>query len=308
MPQKTTLSLILFMVIVISACQATPSSLSTMTPTMLIASPTNIPTQPISTPDLSAYLTRVAQIDQNRINELITTNAGCNLPCWWGITPGLTTLSETDRLMRELGAFGSALRNQGVRLPDGSALHEVGFDLANPRESISIQFGEKNDIVQSLHIDISAFAGNQEDALDFRYWDNYSLNQIFEKYGKPDRVWLKNTPFVIEPPPSDMALYGLFVFYDNLKFLLIYSGIAKIEDPIFICPNFDENGQVGDMNIHLVSPSKEIALEEYAGFKLDRQEESMLPIEEATGFSVSEFYSLFLSGTRCFETPLKIWH
>lgn len=304
MPRKTILFLISFILAVASACQTSPSPLSTtdITPTTLTASPTIAPALTTSTPYFSTYLTRVAQQDRDRINELLTTNAGCVLPCWWGITPGLTTLTEADRLMRELGAFGSVLKAQQWRLPDGSVTHEVGFDLVDPRESISIQFGVQNNIIQSLLIKVYEVG----EPLDFRYWDTYSLTHIFEKYGKPDRIWLKNTPFVIEPPASDITLYGLFVFYDDLKILIVYPGITKIEDPMLICPNLEER-QIDGMELYLVNASQEVALEEYAGFILDRQE-YMLPIEEASGLSVPKFYEFFLSGNRCFETPRKIWH
>lgn len=304
MPRKTILFLIPFILAVVSACQIAPSPLSTIsvTPTTLTASPTIAPALPTSTPDFSAYLTRVAQQDQDRINELLSTNAGCDLPCWWGIKPGITKLTEADRLMRELGAFGSVLKEQRWRLPDGSVTHEVGFDLVDPRESISIQFGVQNNIIQSLLIK----AYEVGEPLDFRYWDAYSLNHIFEKYGKPDRVWLKNTPFVVEPPASDVTLYGLFVFYDDMKFLIVYPGITKVGDPMLICPNF-ENGQINGVELYLVNASQETKLEEYAGYILDTQE-YMLPIEEASGLSVPKFYEFFLSGNRCFETPRKVWH
>lgn len=306
MLRKTMLFPFLFTLAAVSACQAMPLPLSTMTvtpvtPTILTALPTIAFARPTGTPDFSAYLTRVAQQDQGRINELLMTNAGCDLPCWWGITPGLTTLAEVDKLTKELGAFGSVLEGQEFRLPDGLITRYVGFDRFHSSESIDIGLGAKNDIIQSINIERDVTI--REEKISRIYWNAYSLNHIFEKYGKPDRIWVKNFPSIRK---SSTVNITMFVFYDKLKFLIVYSMDTKIADPMLICPTFDD-GQIGRFNLYILSLSQDVTLEKYAGIVLDA-EEYMLPIEEAAGVSVSEFYEFFLSGNECFETPRGIWH
>lgn len=304
MQQKIILFLFLFTLSTAPACQATLLPLSTMatTPVKLItltASPVITPALPTSTPDFSAYLTRVAQQDQDRINELLMTNSGCDLPCWWGITPGLTTTTKVDKLMKELGAFGSVLEGQEFRLPDGSIAHHVGFDRFHSSERIDISFSDQNNIIQSIGIERNDTL--REENISRIYWNAYSLNRIFEKYGQPDRVWIQNIPSIRESPIRHIRM---FVFYDKLKFLIVYSMFAKIADPI--CPVFDD-GQISRFNLYILALSQDVTLEEYAGIVPDT-EEYMLPIEEALGLSVSEFYKFFLSGNKCFETPLGIRH
>src|SRR5688572_13990138 len=44
------------------------------------------------------------------VRDLLENNAGCKLPCWWGITPGKTTWSEARQILekasRHIGVAG----------------------------------------------------------------------------------------------------------------------------------------------------------------------------------------------------------
>jgi hypothetical protein len=303
MLRKTIGFLISFILAAAAACSPAPLPISTatITPTAPIASPIITLVLPTSTPDFSAYKTRVAQQDQKRINELLMTNAGCDLPCWWGIKPGLTTPAEADKLMKELGAFGSVLENQEFRLPDGSLARYVGFDRFNSSESIDIGFGIQNNIIQSIHIERNVTI--KEENIARMYWSAYSLHRIFKKYGKPDRIWVQNYPPI---RASDTKHIRMFVFYDVVKFFMIYSLSVPLKDPIRICPTF-EDGQIGRFDLYIISSSQEITLDEYVGGVLDGLE-YILPIEEVSGLSVSSFYELILSKNGCFETRREIWH
>lgn len=303
MSRKIILFPILFMLTVVSACQTAPSPVSpaTIPPTTLTVSPTIAHSLATSTPDFSAYKTRVAQQDQDRINELLMTNSGCDLPCWWGIKPGITELADVDKLMKELGAFGSVLEGKEYRLPDGTLARYVGFDRFNSGESIDIGFGIQNNVIQSVKIERNVSFGDEK--IPGIYWNAYSLNHIFEKYGKPDKIWVKNFPSILESSTVDITI---FVFYDKLKFMIAYSMHVKITDPILVCPRFDD-GQIARFNLYMVPSSQDITLEEYANFVPERLEYT-LPIEEASGLSIQKFYDSLLSGNGCIETPREIWH
>jgi len=303
MLRKAILFLVLFVLAVVSACRTVPSPVSptTVPPATLTESSTIALPLVTSTSDFSAYKTRVAQQDQDRINELLMTNSGCDLPCWWGIKPGITELADVDRLMKELGAFGSVLEGKEYRLPDGTLAREVGFDRFYSSESISIIFGIQNNSIQSIKVERNVSFGDE--TIPKIYWKAYSLNHIFEKYGKPDKIWVKNYPSILASSTDDITI---FVFYDKLKFMIAYSMHVEITDPMLICPSFDD-GQIGRFNLYIVSSSQNITLEEYANFVPDR-EEYTLPIEKVSGLSIQEFYDSLLSGHGCVETPRKIWH
>jgi hypothetical protein len=74
----------------------------TFTPTQTVA-PTPRPTNtPTFTPTLTwtPLPTLPSQQTRAKIEELLETNGGCELPCWWGITPNETAWPETLHFLR----------------------------------------------------------------------------------------------------------------------------------------------------------------------------------------------------------------
>lgn len=65
---------------------------------------------PSITPSVTAYITPAVTPDLGqpviaamaRIDELAATNGGCEYPCFWGITPGVTTLDEARQIIEPL--------------------------------------------------------------------------------------------------------------------------------------------------------------------------------------------------------------
>ncbi len=43
-----------------------------------------------------------------RLQDLLKTNAGCRLPCWWGITPGKTTWDEAEEYLKTFTTLSTA--------------------------------------------------------------------------------------------------------------------------------------------------------------------------------------------------------
>ncbi|HWQ46500.1 MAG TPA: hypothetical protein VN376_06510 [Longilinea sp.] len=67
-------------------------------------------TSPSITPSVTAYITPAVTPDPDqpvlaamaRIDELNMTNGGCTYPCFWGITPGVTTLAEARSIIEPI--------------------------------------------------------------------------------------------------------------------------------------------------------------------------------------------------------------
>ena len=83
-----------------------PSETATLTHT-----PTNTPTL-IPTLTWTPLPTLSAEAAHAKIKELLKTNGGCELPCWWGIIPGKTAWPEALHFLTpiivEVGQGGSA--------------------------------------------------------------------------------------------------------------------------------------------------------------------------------------------------------
>jgi hypothetical protein len=88
-----------------------------------------------------------------RIAELQETNGGCEYPCFWGITPGVSTVDEVWELMAPI--------SEEIEISDQtSPERNYYFNLSdlNPEDDASYSrqagFFTVNNIVEEIHIDI----------------------------------------------------------------------------------------------------------------------------------------------------------
>ena len=274
---------------------ATPTRLPSPVPSTLIPSPTHTPALPPITP----RPTRTAEEEQAFVREMLETNGGCELPCWWGITPGKTTWQE---VRERLGFYYDG----GISRPSGMRYHETAYgDVLYPPPppygySIYIGFTERDGIVQS----IAVFADALHTKFPQRFaqdWHRYSLDQVLTRYGEPSQVMLELWP----TPPEPYYPYRLFIFYEQRGFLLAYEGPAIPGETFRVCPNFD---QITSLRLWLRPPGEGSALLELANLDpLERAQ--MLPLEEVTGMDVQTFYETFRqAGTgACLESPTEVW-
>ncbi len=224
----------------------------------------------------------------SRVRELLKTNGGCELPCWWGITLGQSGW-PADPFVACLAVRGS-----------------FAFDTPHPTQPfdyyIDITFNRRDRIIQSIKISSGKFNRMGKASSQFyRDWARYSLDQVLTRYGKPSQVLLELWP----NPPEPYYPYRLFVFYEELGILIAYEGPAIPGETFRVCPEFE---QVTDLRLWLQSPNQEYSFLQLAN--LDPTEQAqLLPIEEATGMDVETFYKTFKEAytTVCLESPAEVW-
>lgn len=274
---------------------ATPTRLPSLVPSTAAPSPTYTPSPPTITP----RPTLTAEEERAFVRELLVTNGGCELPCWWGIMPEETTWQEVRNRL-------SLYYGQGISQPGGVHRHEVVYgDLIYPYPPpygyyIHIEFTERDGVVQSIQVrgEIVRRTTPERFAQD---WRRYSLDQVLTQYGEPSQVILELWP----NPPEPYYPYRLFVFYDHLGILIEYEGPAIPGEPFRVCPEFD---QVTHLHLWLRSPEDRISLLQLAN--LDSLElAQMLPLEKATGMNVETFYQTFKDRENevCLESSVSVW-
>jgi hypothetical protein len=256
----------------------------------LTPSPTRMPT-----PTLPPTLT----VDERNayLNELLETNGGCELPCFWGIIPGETTWEDANRLLSYLGGSVYAI-HQG----DGT-LYQDEFQNWQDDFTIPIEIFVRHGIVDFINIQLVVF---QESPRFEQYRQKYSLQSLMSTYGLPSRAWMILTTGEVDPPST---LYVLWLFYDQRGILFWYAGnAAKVDSTYRACPNqLIDEGPVRFIAM-LQSSTNDRLLEEISLFA-----GGIIPIhysfEEATGLDFEEFYEQVVQGdeTACFSTPREIW-
>lgn len=282
----------------ISSPSPEPPTRTSPTPSPVLATHTPYPPPPTST------LAPALPPDQERafVVGMLETNGGCELPCWWGITPGETDWQTVRSLFASLGK-----RTNDIPYSDGTIGHgSRNFEVSHPEHLDHLEyyvahtFVERDGRVQSVEVKCEVFrdATSEQFARD---WHRYSLDQVLTRYGLPSQVMLELWP----NPPEPYYPYRLFVFYEHLGILIEYEGPAIPGEPFRICPVFE---QVNYLRLWLQSPERGIPLLQLAN--LDPLEQAqMLPLEEATGMDIQTFYETFRQAgtTACLESPAEIW-
>ena len=285
---------------------ASPTATNTMTPS---SSHTLVPSTP--TPTITPTMTSTSLptlTEEERLTftqELFRTNAGCKLPCWWGVIPGVTTWSEVEAFLGYMGAISGI-----YALDDGSIYHGTGgFDVHSLEGVIAnnIGFLEREGLIELINI---RSEGYSNPAAFQEQWALFSPQRVIEEYGVPSRVWLESNSG--GPVTKGRAAgYTLWIFYDQLDFLILYNGYGKFEPTLHFCPRFENGEDIRFLKMYLQSPDNPNPIEETAGIiglEIDPYP-NVQSIEEAAGISTTEFYTLFTQEEipACFDTPRDIW-
>jgi len=286
--------------------QITLAPLSITLQSASIPKTTSVPTFTTS-PTLTSTITPTsrptltADEQKNYVTELVNTNTGCQLPCWWAIVPGKTTWKETESFMRYLGV------SIGQRETESGVIWRPLFVKGLLREFDISFVASKEGVINTIFI-----AGNpgatqkQEDFESF--WETYSPKEVIRIYGVPSRVLL-SAPGQTGIGNTGNNGYILWIFYDHLGFMIRYDG-AVADLPVYhFCPELKEGANnVISIDFTLQHPDHALPLELSDGI-LAHDLWRVKSIQDATGMSLEEFHQLFSQDEKpaCFDTPHDIW-
>ena len=152
--------------------------------------------------------------------ELLSTNGGCDFPCWWGIRRG-DPIEKAAAITSPLGKGYVRSRTYWYSL----GLGESSFsDL-----QITYQVDEAS-YVERMVVELlqpTAYP-HLRDMLE----EQFSSESVLARYGKPSEVLFAVAPLV-EPGPY--RSYLVLLIYEEQDFGIAYGGFTKIDDPLRIC-------------------------------------------------------------------------
>lgn len=251
--------------------------------------PTNTPIPPTLTPTPTQTPTPVPTLTYVQegalLQELMSTNEGCQLPCWWGIHLG-DTLTSIGQTFSQWGVGPWDVTTSGdekgyIKL--GYYNPETGFD----EPHVFSQFYAIEGVVQYMKI-----SGNHESRLfgeaEFvRDWERYFLPTILQTYGKPAQAYLLPGNRM-EAGPSN---YTLLLYYPELGINISYNFWGtQLENGLDkVCFVLEE---VMLINLYLYDP-------QFAGYwpiphllGLGNEEDTWL-IENELGMDLQTFYDTY---------------
>lgn len=226
------------------------------------------------------------------VRDLLENNAGCQLPCWWGITPGKTTWSEARQILEQVSLSIGVAGQESDEIFSVSvhALLPYPYTFATYMEHF---YSVKNGIVDYISV------------YNFDLAPNYSLPNLLEAYGQPNEVWVRTLP----KAERGIQHFIIDVFYRELGILVEYS----TGDPMKEVGGKLQNCLITEMDspfLHLWSPeTQNLSFQEAKKFIDTTNLPEPKPLLEATGMDVKTFYETFKNSETdvCLETPKNLW-
>ncbi|MCH7662399.1 MAG: hypothetical protein IH859_00845 [Chloroflexi bacterium] len=189
---------------------ATPTIRASITP-VPSWTPTFTPLPPLP-PDQAAAL----------VKELFETNGGCQLPCWWGITPGESFWDSTSQFF---STFASDIVFLGVG-NSGSENFAIGIRVPNSLNKSYVYIYEKNNIISDIQFDPSSDEENFQ----------FQLHQLFKGYGKPSEIYIYVLPPLSHPGSEYFYEFRLVLHFPDQHIIAFYSFKGQPRnDTVYVC-------------------------------------------------------------------------
>jgi hypothetical protein len=280
---------------------ATPTATLTATPTAIpepTATATNTPAPTLTrTPEPKPQPSVLSkQAAATAIYSLYETNGDCRLPCFWGITPGVTTWADAEQILVPLRATimteGSEKHlslDQSIYISD---INQLDFTITNGRVSAI-------NVVQ----------------MSFKYkYKMGKISSLLSQYGEPSEVKI----FTLKKAPGGSPAFRVSIYYAEAGILATYDTSGwyhggKVE-ACFNPQSKDAHSTFHSLNLFSVDSPVNMTEAIQAGKLVEstlprNRFRDFLPIDQATGMSVKEFYEKYKSdrGEACIVTPADLW-
>lgn len=260
----------------------------------IILSDTPTPSSTSATTTPHPLFTLSPEQAEEKIQELMKTNGNCLLPCWWGITPGVTQFSEATL---QLDAFLSLLASDFPTNNEYGGIHYSYPDMG-PFDGAfgTLYMLSKGNIVVSIVLDgydtIAQYYGIQSMLKNYGPPDNILIYTLKDSYGEG------GLPFVIT---LDYSSRGILVYYkgnglpiyETESIQLCYNRTLIPPKLILWDPAFEN--PIGDQGLDYV----------YTIWP------KMKSLENATDIGNEDFYRRFtesnLGQSICLNTPASLW-
>ena len=288
--QQFLLVLLIVIFLTGAGCIPVPSTLQpqTVTPTTGFTVPgpisSNLP--PTKIMDFYTPPPALNSRQEQYLARLLQTRE-CKLPCYLNITPGQTSIKEARVILDGLGAsFVSEKRldsvieysyNINIRHP--STLEVESTSDALIYQTFLIRVALDSEIVQIIHVGI-ANDGTPESLDTFRkYWSRYLASSIFIEIGEPDELYTDSKKI------GKGIESNLILVYERLG---IFTDLRGTGYETNICREKENNNIALMMDLYMPSDT----LNRYSFNNYLDDSEIWLPVEDALGIGVQDFYML----------------
>lgn len=282
--------------------QASPSK--TVTPPEPTATTTLTQTaQPTVTPSLyfpptpAISLTPLPRLGKSEarllVEELLQTNGGCRLPCWWGITPGKTTWSEASQFLQSFALEVTVYEPEIKRKSDSGVVmvqvYSASFEINDAKEIGWVSFTVLNyEFIEVITIG------------PLLTKTQFTMPQLFAQNGEPEVVYIRT----YSSSPALFIPMIVSIYSPKNRYLAVYNLDATNQNGVVV-------GCMPPTGSYLFTwaweeISKDFIQRNSVGYS---KQFELRPIEEVTGYTVHSFYEKYKAdqGEICIESDASYW-
>jgi hypothetical protein len=214
---------------------------------------------PTRTMTLTPYPSPNPERAEELIKILLQKSMDCSSPCFGGIVPNKTTLSEARNILTNLGLELIAINNDNQHFV-------YNTDIRAKDKNLSLILTGHDEIISDINLGLLPEKQQPDVA---REWLAFSPETLIHRYGQPSKLNL-----VLARGPSSDAMF-MNVYFDIVNLIIQY-GFDISHNKIRICPLID---QVIEIRLWVgndpINPPK-----------------GGLPLEETTSLSLDTFSKL----------------
>jgi len=271
---------------------ATPESTQTAT---LMPTRTTVPTETATStalppPSLTPLPTIPPSQRGERYAELMAMNDGCQLPCWWGLEMGSSTIEEVIQLYAQFEPFITV-----QDYPGGYAIVTIQFN--DPDIEEGIQTRHMFTILNGILI---------EAEIQVRKYENFTPISLMAQLGQPSEVWLWTIP---EPYQGILPASFRFYFPEQGVLSAYREPVRNAGENVEVCFNADGGSILLLWNSNIWNPDGSKDFTERANASSELTLEGHQPISEVSNWDEETLYTNLLNpnSTECLETPSNMW-
>ncbi|MCB8959957.1 MAG: hypothetical protein H6651_06565 [Ardenticatenales bacterium] len=193
---------------------AAPTCTQTATPDTLVELSEPWPTAatPSRTPTTTPASTLAPAQEGDALATLMATNGGCALPCWWGVTPGVTGAQAARDLFAAQGIDDWVLSNASPPY----ATMALGYprpDNASFFRDVAVTFWLDDGQVYFIGVD-GSLPDDVLRPIAIELWAPYGPAALLNQYGQPI--------FIELAPINNSTYYRLIFAYDTIGVEIVY--------------------------------------------------------------------------------------
>lgn len=226
------------------------------------------------------------------LQELMTTNEGCQLPCWWGVNIG-DTLESIGQTFNGFGMRGWNTR--ASNLGDEGLMGSLTTGYYDETEhllylGVSLNFHTSTDSLEYVRISVSRPSFKRGELEFANNWQYYFLSSILQEYGKPSQVYLRLRS-IADPMPT--PIYSLSLLYPEKGISITYNleGVWLDDNRLHaeLCLDMENSNP---LELSLFDPQH---FEKWADYFPPYNDELYIlsTWEAATGMDLDTFYQTF---------------